>query len=1333
MKIQLLAFSLLFLCNTFTLSRNIFFQELGSVDGLSQSSAVSIWQDTLGRMWIGNDVLNCYDGEKVETFRLSTYFKDVEDANVHAITGEDSSVFALIEDKLVRMDLDTKKLHLTEIRTNSIYCLNNKVYYFENGGFNEYDWKNGTIKQLITLPNYVSAVKSILYIANDVFWLGTAHGIYIVDVQSGTIARTMLENESVDYLYKDSNNFIWIITRSANVYTTRPGSYIPQLLSIDTGRYQELSTIFCIQEDKTGSIWLGTMSGLYQIKKDINGNNEQATVINHVLPESNIYALCLDQQGNLWIGSYYGNVRYFNPEVDNYTYYSTDESHRDRLHGAVIGKIVEDDNQNLYIATEGSGINIKPADSERFYHLKKEDGLRDNKIRSLCYDRINKRLFISEFMQGISYYNPEKKQIHSINDPTLNTIYKRIIDEMIPFNQYLILRTQDGIFRLHTRTLRVSRLFEDEQLHNLCSGITRTIFIDRNDVLWVSSYEHGLFTINLNTNQIIRHYGDGIKDKQHIPSAVVDICEHNKKGIFMATLNAGILAYDNKRDEFISLTEENNQIISNIAYNVRFSWYDNLIVTTNKGISILNLTTRNQINSIHHIPLSKSFPLDALSGDCGVLSSRFSDNIYVGGLYGLLSFSEKDLIVDKSEYSLYFSSLSINNIPVEVPSEILPKPLFKTVRISLPYKHNTFTISFAIANYLSTKENIFEYKMDGIDEHWNITHYKSITYNSLRPGKYRLQVREKNNTNKIIEIDIQIQSSLWTSLPAIGAYLLLITLVMFFIIRFARNRTYLLASLASKKDEIMQIEETSKNRMNLFINLSNEFRTPVTLIISQTEWLIREMPYNTRKKLDKIKLQALRLQDLISELNDIRKIEQNDLKLDITAIEINLFLKKIHDIYTNFANEKKIYYKYSQPEEYVYAFIDLKLFQKVIYNLLAFVFEFASQKDSIALSLKRKNKQIEMTIKYNGSVPQKETRDYLTRLMNSDALHIGEFSSLPGGGINLLFSKRIILLHKGEILLRTSENEIIFTIRLHTGNSHFSNEDIQIGNPDPDKEDYSTMQLSALHEEVVTTEEPKTEHESQTDKQRTKLLLVEDNNEVRILLKEIFSFNYEVIEVDNAKEAYEYTNNQAVDIIISEIMIPETNGIELCNMLKNNVRTLHIPVILLSSQPSEKQEIESIRAGADEYIVKPFNVDILILKCNQLVKKTKKLSYYHNSQVQQPDEEMTTNKRDREFLALAQQIVEKNLSNPNFNTSVWSKELGIGRTRLFSQIKNITGMTPNDYLLQIKLNKCLVLLSENELTIGEIAYQLGFSSPTYFSKCFKNHYGITPAEYRKKL
>ncbi|NDV57550.1 hybrid sensor histidine kinase/response regulator transcription factor [Bacteroides sp. 519] len=1327
MKAQSLAFLLLFLCNTFALSRNIYFQQLGSIDGLSQSSAVSIWQDTLGRMWIGNDALNCYDGENVETFRLSTYFRGVEDANVHAITGNHSSLFALVEDKLIRMDLETKKLHLTDIKTNSIYCLNNRVYYFGNGGFNEYNWETGEVNQLVVMPDHITGVKDILYVGNDVFWLASPQGIFIVDVQLRTIRMRMLENESTDCLYKDSNNYIWIITRSAKIYTTRPGSYIPQLLKIDTAGYQEPSTIFCVMEDKIGSIWLGTLSGLYQIKKDIYGNNEQATIVNHVLPESNIYALCLDQQGSLWVGSYYGNVRYFNPEVDNYTYYATDENHRKRLHGAVIGKMIEDDNQILYIATEGSGINIKHADFESFYHLKKKDGLRNNKIRSLWLDRINKRLFISEYMQGISYYNLEKKQIHSINDSILNSAYKRIIEEMIPYKQYLILRTQDGIFCLHTGTLKISRLFDDEELHSLCSGITRTIFVDKNDVLWVSSYTHGLFTVNLKTNQILKYYGDGIKNKQHIPSAVVDICEHSKKGIFMATLNAGVLAYDNKKDEFISYIEENNQIISNIAYNVRFSWYDNLIVTTNRGISILNLTTRDQVNSIHHIPLSNSYPLGALSGDCGILSSRFSDRIYIGGLYGLLCFSEKDLIVDKSEYSLYFSSLSINNIPIEVSSGILPKPLFKASKISLPYKHNTFTIDFAITNYLSTKENVFEYKMDGIDEHWNITQYKSITYNSLPPGKYTLLVREKNNINKTIELDIHIQSSAWTSFPAIIAYLILLGIVLLFIVRFAKNRTILLASLASKKNEITQIEEINKNRMDLFINLSNEFRTPVTLILSQTERLIREMPHNVQKKLDKIKVQTLRLQDLISELNDIRRIEQNNLKLNVVAIELNLFLEKIYDIYVDFASDKKVTYKYLQSEEYIYAFIDLKLFQKVIYNLLAFVFDFATKKDSISLCLNRKNEQIEVSIKYNGLALQKETCDYLTKLMNSDTVHISEFSSLTGGGMSLLFSKRIIILHKGEIQLEVGENELIFTIRLNMGNSHFKNEEIQINHLN--QEDYSVVQLNKLPEE----EELKSEQESQTGKQRIKLLLVENNDDIRLLLKEMFSFNYEVIEMDNAKEAYEYASNQEIDIIISEIMIPETNGIELCNMLKNNIRTFHIPVILLSSQPSEKQEIESIRVGADEYIVKPFNVDILILKCNQLVKKTQKLSHYHNSHVQQTDEEMTTNKRDREFLALARQVVENNLSNPNFDTSIWSKELGVGRTRLFSQIKNITGMTPNDYLLQMKLNKCLVLLSENGLTIGEIAYQLGFSSPAYFSKCFKNHYGITPADYRKKL
>jgi len=1312
---------------SFSWAKNIHYQTLGSVHGLSQSSAISIWQDRWGRMWLGNDALNCYDGENVKVYRFSEFFKDVEDSNIHTITGNDSVLFVIAEENLIYFDFETEILHLTDIKTNAVSCNENNAFYYSGNTFYKYNWRKGESQPIITLPDSVAGVRKIQPAGNNVFWLITPVGAYIVDTEANKIINHILPHENITAIFKDSHDIIWMKCRSGSIHlSTTEGSTKQLVPQNEKDRKLFQPYIYSFAEDRKGSVWIGTLSGLFEVKRPADANANTITVLNHVLPESTISSLYLDRQGSIWIGSYYGDVRYFNPEVDNYVYYPTDESHPQRLHGAVIGDILEDKERNLYISTEGSGMNILPYGNEDFQHLTTQEGLIQNKIRSTWYDAEYDRLFISGYMRGLSYYDLKTKKVHPVQDGSLKIIFQRIIEDIIPYKDELILLTQDGLFRLNRKTLEISPLFEEEELQKKCSGIIRTIHVDEKERLWISSFEHGLLTIDLRTKVLLNTYGDGLMQDSKIPSAVLRICEDPKKGIFMTTLKGGVLGYDAQQDTFTVFNEEKHQLLSNICYNITFSWFGNLIVTTNKGISILNLQSRDQVNSTRHIRLSPSFPIVALSGDCGLYSSKYEDKIYVGGLYGLFIFSEQDLAMEYNEYSLHYSSLSLNNTPIASPSELLPKSLLMTDKITLPYNKNTIGISFASSNYLSTRANRYEYKMDGLDDRWTATDHKSIIFNSLRPGNYKLTVRETGNPNKTSQIAFTIRSPFWATIPAIIAYIFLIVITLWLIIRFSRSKALLKASLETERNEIVRIEEANRNKMDFFINISNEFRTPLTLILSQLDRLSHEQLTAGKSRLDKIKIQALRLQDLITELLDFRKMEQNNLLLKVESTDITDFLKNIFHTYSEYANERQITYKFNHIPESLHVWFDKKQMQKVIYNLLAFAFKFSPSKGLVSLSLHQRNKWIEIKVIHKGSFPEEYCIDYLLRVMNEESESIPDLGLMPEGGMGIAFSKGIIKLHKGEISMQIDEDTVTFLIRLRTGNTHFREEELRTASETPD-----LLPLMLPKTQEALREE---DTDISTPEKRLKMILVEDDDEIRIILKEAFSLVYDVIEINDGETAYEHAIKELPDIIVGEINTPGISGIEMCHTLKTNIHTLHIPVILLSSHPTEKQHIESIRAGADDYIIKPFNIELLFLRCNYLVKHRKKMLQHDKPTNNEEDIlEVTTNMRDKEFLELATNAVEENLTNPDFGTTSWSKMLGIGRTRLFNRIKHITGMTPNDYILYIKMNKSTLLLSDHTLTIAEVAYQLGFSNPAYFSKCFKKQFGVTPVDYRKKL
>ncbi len=1331
MKPRFLLYILALIPFLHTWGQDLYFQTLGANQGLSQSSAISFWQDSIGRIWIGNDALNCYDGEQVRIYRISEYFPEVEDANIHTICGGKSVLYVIAEDQLICLDLTNETFRRPGIRTERIHYTENRLYYFDatHKQLCSYDYGQDSSTVVMPLPEEITSVTGITSANNGIFWLGTAQGVYIVDIYQKRVITKRLPGEQVSVLYKDSQNTIWVVCSSRKVYRSTPeGDVRPVRLSNSPNKELFPSDIYCIVEDAKGSIWMGTLSGAYQLSR---GENDQGEVFirNHVLPESTVFALLSDRQGSIWIGSYYGDVRFFNPETDNYTYYPTDEKHPDRLHGAVIGKIVQDKNKTLYIATEGSGINIRRPYQHTIEHLTTANGLPGNKIRSLWYDEETDRLYISIYMEGLCYMDVKTRQVHPIPHGELNTRYQRIIEEFHPYKGDLVLLTQNGLFKLNRKTMKITYFFDEPDLREACSGIIRTIHFDDRNVLWVSSFMSGLFTVNLDTRQLMHNYGDGIRKDTEIPSAIVNICGNAKLGLFFATLKSGVLSYDAGKDSLTVFAEENSNLLDNICYNMTLSWYGNLVITTNKGISILVIDDNRKIVSSRNLRLSPNFPLSALSIDCGLYSSKSLDRIYAGGLYGMLSFSERD-IVDPSgttDYNIYFSSLTVNNKLQTAPSPYYARSLYMTDKITLPHNKNTLSITFASSNYLSTHKNKYQYKLEGLEGFWTETDYKTIIFNSLRPGHYTLLVRE-SNTDRMARLPIIIQPPFWATLPAWLLYIAVVSLIIGGFLHFYKSKLRLQISLDSERKEVSRVEEANRQKLDFFVNLSNEFRTPITLILSQLDRLPHELPASSVNKIDRIRKQASRLQDLITELIDFRKLEQNRLRLKVKAYDLARHLEEITGIYTEYAAEKQIVYRVMPSHKPVHVWFDLRQIQKAIYNLLTFVFKEAAAKESVTISLHQQSKWVEIRIVRKGEISDTEANHYLFDFLNDKSNTPTDFSLLPEGGMGLAFSKGILSLHRGEteIVDEKEKHTRTYMIRLLSGNAHFTEKELQETAEPAESHSFSRPEVQKAKfrsELTLTGDEEKGIH----------MLLIEENEEMREMLREAFSVVYDVTAVSDAQAGYDCTVRERPDIIVSEINLPGLSGMEMCQMIKSNINTLHIPVVLMTAQPSEKQHIDSIRSGTDAYIIKPFNIEILFLRCNHLVHNRKRILQNISKQPESDTVELTTNTRDQEFIEQANQAIENNWSNTDYDTTHWSRDLGISRTRLFTQIKQITGMTPNDYILYMKMTKGMRLLTEErDLTIAEIAYRLGFTNPAYFSKCFKKQFGITPVDFRKK-
>ncbi|MDD4514336.1 two-component regulator propeller domain-containing protein [Massilibacteroides sp.] len=1308
------------------------FRTVGILQGLSQASAISIWQDNIGRMWFGNDALNCYNGETTQVYRVSEYFPEIEDSNIHGICGGDSVLYLLAEEYIVGLDLITNQLFFPNIRATHIEVVNNILYYSSlEGDLFRYDKKTNEANCVFDLKEKNIQIYSFLSEKEDVFWLGTSSGLYKVDIKTGQILSGYFENDVVGSLFKDSNENMWVSCRSKNIRIINSNGNISTLVYKKDLQTQFEKDAYCFTEDSKGNIWLGTLNGIYQVVPPLHG--APAQVLNDVfLPEFSIYALYTDKQGTIWIGPYYGEVRCFNPETDNYTLYSSKENEPSYLHGVVLGDIVEDNDGYLYVASEGSGINVISPDRVTIKHITvASHNLPHDKVRSLFYDSQYDRLYIGTYMEGLVYYDRKTDKVYRVNSKTLTTRYQNIIEEIISYRDYLIFLTQDGLFKMDRKTMIISPLFKEKDLAELSSGISRTIYLDDRDVLWISSLNSGLFTVDMKTLKVLSFYGDGLKKESIIPSAVISICGNSREGLYFATLKSGVLSYDVEKDAFTNYREEEGFLLSDICYNVALSMYGNLIVTSNKGVSILNISGRRTIDSSSHIRLDGTSPIMSLSPDCGLYISPRNRDIYIGGLQKLIAFDEKDISTVKSNYTLYISSIQINNTAF---SDFSPYSIDDSSKenLVLPFDKNTVNISFASSNYLGSYYTGYEYKMDGLFglEDWMQTDNKAISFTSLPAGEYTFTVRETTNPEKHVSLSILVKPPFWKSYPAYCLYVILIGGLLWIFIRSSKAKAVLHASLDFEKREAKRVLEENRNRLDFFAGISNEFRTPLTLIITALDGALNNIDSLSKSKLEKIKKQALRMQSLFVELQEFREAENGMLSLKVGYHSLTQLLQEIFETVSDYESTLQITFHYFHPEEDVKVWFDWAQMQKVIYNILFAISKLVHVKGRVDISLQQKSEWIEVMVSCVGDIYDEDMLKQLFDIFENSTNAVNEtaeLKSLPNNTIGLAFSRKIVSMHKGELIVRTEKERTSFIVRLQTGENHFTTKEKTASTKIP------LRQLPMYFDLPEQTTESVSIENIDLGEKRFKILLVDSNDELRFMMNESFASVYEVFEATRAEEAIAIAIQKQPDIIISEVSLVGISGMELCNSLKANVVTLHIPVILITNNPSVKQQNESVRSGADEYLVKPFSMEYLFLRCNSIVKNRAGILQKYTGHVEEEIQGLATNPHDQRFLDKAILVLEKYIEDASFDTHTWSKELGIGRTRLFDRIKHITGMTPNDYLLYIKMNKAMTFLKDyEELTIAEIAYKLGFSNPAYFSKCFKKQVGLTPQQYRKK-
>ena len=1303
--------------------QQISYSSLTTENGLSQMTVNDIYIDEYGMVWIGTNYgLNRYDGHSIDVFHNE---KDntasIPSGNIIRITGDQKGhIWVMCQTGISELDLHTLKIRtIYKGEAKSIYydstkdalyaCVKRKIIKW-NPAKKRFG-NAGTLGISSTINDFV--------ISGDYMYLGTsANGTWKMNMTNNA-QECIISNAHATKLYKDSKENIWIGTwanglfkydTEGNVTSLRHDKKDPNSLSSDFVR--------CCCEDDTGRLWIGTIAGIEcynpatgEITHHSNGN-KPFSKLNH----TSVWCTTKDKQGNIWIGTYYGGVNWFNPQHEVYTWYLPSEMSGKGLSNSIIGCIREDKNGNLWVATEGGGINFIDRKTGKIkWYTKKSCGLSSNNIQALYYEGDKDVMWVGTHLGGLNRLDIKsgRTKVYRFDNGPTNTLTQNIIKDILSYKDSLILATHDGLYMYDKASGRRRDIFEDSDLEKVVRVINK-IYLDSRYNIWISISNQGIVRHNLESGKstLFKPSGEGTISDANI----YDITEDEYGKIWLSTASYGLDMFDPETETFQNFDSKDYGLNSNRIFSfARSAVSKNILFTTSAGFCSFDPDSKSCIN----YDKTNGFPMTDINDNSLYITK--DSTVFIGSIHGMISFKEGTLNLTDKPYTITMSRLIVNGKEVKPGDEsgILDKALPVTKSLKLKSDVSMFSIEFSASNYLSANKCDYMYRLEGFSDEWHTTHGQHIiTFSSLPAGRYRLVIKPESHDASICPetaVEIKVLNPWYLTWYSCLIWLLLIVGLIWLALRLYNNSLRLKQSIIYEQKKSQDIEALNQSKLRFFSNISHEIRTPLTVIIAQIETLMNSKDFtpSTYKKVLAIYQNSVQLKGLISELLEFRKQELGELKIKAGPHDIVKLVSEFYLVFDEYAKSKNITFTIEKETSHLEVWYDPNQLQKVFRNLISNAIKYTDVGGEIKIFLGMKNNEMFFRISDSGCGISKEDMERIfTNFYRVDKI---DKEGHEGTGIGLALAKGIVEQHHGNI---TVESEVgkgtSFIVTLPLGYSHFSPEQLEneTANDNP-------VDMEQVVEDIKVSKKTRT------------VLIVDDNESIRKLLVEIFEPYYNILTAHDGEQGWEMVQSQLPDIVVSDVLMPKLSGTELCRNIKSETATCHIPVVLLTARVDIDQNIEGILTGADDYIAKPFNTKFLISRCNNLVNSRIMLQEKFSNNPDISSKMLATNPIDKKILDKATAIIEENMENPEFNINMFARQMAMSRTNLFTKIKAITGKTPNDYIMTIKLKKGAYMLKNNpELSVTEISDRLGFTSAKYFSKCFNDLYHQRPSAYR---
>ncbi|MFV5693508.1 two-component regulator propeller domain-containing protein [Flavobacterium sp. LT1R49] len=1324
---------IILLTQSFMNAQDLLFEHYNEINGLSHNSVRSIVQDTKGFLWLGTfGGLNRFDGYDFKVYNSqvnnTSYLQD--DDIVAMGLDKANNLWIGTNNGLTRHNIITstfKTYHYNSKQKNSLIDNRIRSVYIDHSarlwigtkdnGLCYFNYKNELFYK-IKIKN-VENIRAIYQTKDGKIWFSTfSNGIFSFNIDNQGVVSNIKnydlsysnlqfeKNPECNFLIEDKKNDFFVGTKNGLFKLNK----VKNKLELVAQKNNELDYFRCITIGPKGDYWIGTLNGIIECKslEDISKDTYKRHIPDlknsNSLVNNYIISLFFDKSEILWIGTENGLDKY-DPFVNQFKILTGNFATNNKL--PIVSCFGKTYDKKLIVGTNSNGLflrennkyvqilkkyskisTIYSTDGKIFYiglwdgkmlkynYLNNTDELLDVGFKKgpvlSFFKNTDDTVLIGSFGEGMVEFNSTTKKHRFIREDVLKN---QAVNKIIATPDHTIwLATEEGIFKYNSTTNKI-RNYSSNVRDGLSNNMIKDLIIDAKGVLWVG------------TRQGLNYY-DARKDKFVVEGSPVELkniwvtdIAIDSSGVMWLNMNYNKIGRYNKKTKEVRIFYVNNGVRSNIVNNRGFFFYEN-------------------------------------------------STIYLGGDKEIIYFSPSKIIENKWSPSPIITEFKVQNkevLPgVEIEGQLIVKEDLNYAKsVDLNYNNRNFSITFSAPSYAKERLNKFQYKLVGLDNDWiNVnSNSRTIQYTNLYPKKYILKIRSSNNNgywSPPVSYNINILPPFWMTYKAFLLLLILVSVLIFFVRKQIKVRSKLKHELLLEKVKRDHEEKLSNEKLLFFTNISHELRTPLTLILGPVKQLMEQgngTDYE-KAKVNLIYQNANRLLLLVNQILDFRKAQSGELKLKVSKTEILANTQNIFNSFVQFAEEKTINFNLNCENEVIEGWIDIDKYDKILYNLLSNALKFTNSYGNVDLFIGVEegiHKKLIIEVSDDGvGIPIESQEKVFSRFYQVKSSK----KNNTGSGIGLSLVKSLVSIHKGKISLQSAPNKgSVFTLELPISKDSFKKNEIFDFVP------------NGLNMPELAFDKTKKVNNNTDIKQS--ILVIEDNVELRLFLIDYLSDFYIVHGASNGEEGLNICRKIKPVLCVVDVMMPVMDGFHFVEEIKNDENISHTPVIMLTALSENESKIKGYALGVDGYLVKPFDPSLLKTRIDNIIKTRFELKQKFSGEVESDISSLTHSQIDIEFISKVKELIELNIDDVKLTTNFLCIELAMSSSKLYRKIKQLTDLSPNEFIKTLRLKKSAQLLKTKNYNVSEVAEMVGFSDPLYFSKCFKIQFGHSPSSLTK--